>query len=250
MASRRSLGGALGGGALRDGASRSNSVAGGRRRQSFGGGAKPEETTPQKQRLGLLDSSFRDGTLGSSGSRAASAPRRQSFGGDALRGETPIRDRRAMLQAWRVARTGQNGEENETKKRARNDPPLPPSSAFTPNSKDRGYSRKLPRSTHGLSQDNDDYSRSQNSQSMNYYDDDSDNGGRAGGSLLSSRTPLGRRGKLGSARRQTMSGRKILQSTEGKWSNQIRRSRHSLSSHCFELHGYFSLRAASQSTNA
>jgi len=208
MASRRSLGGL----ALRDGASRVNSVSG-RRRQSFGGGTKNEETTPQKQRRGLLDSAFREGSVGCSGSRAASAPRRQSFGGDALRSETPIRDRRAMLQKWREARAGQTGEENETKKRARNDPPLPPSSAFTPNSKDRGYGRKLPR-TNAFSQDSDEYSHSQNSQSLTYYDDESENASRASGSLLSARTPLGRRGKLGSARRQTMSGRKILHTAE------------------------------------
>ena len=203
--SRRSLGGL----ALRDGASRHNSLAR-RRRQSFGGDTKDEETTPQKPRRGLLDSTFGDGH------RPSSVSRRQSFGGDALRSETPIRDRRAMLEAWRQARAGQNTDDNETKKRVRNDPPLPPSMAFTPNGKDRGYSRKVQR-THGggLSQESDGYSISQNTQSANNYDEGSEMMSRSGASLLTSHTPLSRRSKLGSARRKSMSGRKILQTFEG-----------------------------------
>jgi hypothetical protein len=138
MSSRRSLGGGARS-VLKDSSSRYNSLASGRR-QSFGGGADGE-TTPQKPRRGLLDTAgFRDGSLPSSASRSASAPRHQALDGDALRSETPIRDRRAMLAAWRQARAGQRGEDTETKKRTRGDPPLPPSSSYTPNSTDHGGS--------------------------------------------------------------------------------------------------------------
>jgi hypothetical protein len=212
MSSRRSLSGGARN-VLRESSSRHNSLAGGRR-QSFGGGGANEETTPQKTRRGLLDTAgFRDGAL-SSASRAASAPRRQSLGGDASTSETPTRDRRAMLAAWRQARTGNPGEETETKKRIRNDPPLPPSSSYTPSS------RKLPRTQHAYSQESEDHvSLSQNStgsHSVNCYDDGSENNSRGARIQLSSGTPLSRRGKLGSARRHTLLGRNVLQNTEGK----------------------------------
>jgi hypothetical protein len=124
-------------------------------------------------------------------------------GGDALRGETPIKDRRAMLEAWRKARRG--GEDTEPKKRTRADPPLPPTN-----------SRKIQRTHASNSQDSEDQqiSLSQNSSasySINYYDDETENS-RAGNSILSSKTPRGRRVKLGSARRKSLMGRNI----EGK----------------------------------
>ncbi len=186
---------------LRDSASRHNIIAS-HRRQSFGGQVKESETTPQKSQKSLLDSSvFREGSLSSSSTRAISAPRRQSLGGDALRGETPIRDRRAMLEAWRQARAGNStNEEVETKKRIRNDPPLPPSNAFTP------IHRKLQR-INNYSQESETPSQSSIVQS---HDEEFENQSRTG-SLLSSRTPRERRGKLGSARRHSLVGRNVGQ---------------------------------------
>jgi hypothetical protein len=210
MSSRLSLGGGASRSALRDSSSRYNS----RRRQSFGGGGggdDDEVATPQKTRRGFLDTagSFRDGSSGSSATRAASAPRRQSLGGDALRTETPIRDRRAMLQAWRNARVGEH-DDSDTKKRTRADPPLPPSSSYTPNS------RKLQRST-AHSQESDDHILLSQNSSVNYYDEENENR-----SLLSARTPMSRRGKLGSARRHhTPLGRNVAHSYEGKISELL-----------------------------
>lgn len=203
------LGGGAPRGAFRDGSSRFNSYNS-RRRQSLGGGNSDGEMTPQKHRRGVLDSSgFRDGALSSS-SRASSAPRR-SLGGDSLRSETPIKDRRAMLAAWRQARaaTQQGGEDNENRKRTRADPLLPPTA-----------SRKIPRAN-TFSQDSEDQHAplSQNSTasySVQYYDDESENS-RAGSSLLSVRTPRGRRGKLGSARRHTLMGRNVVNNNDGKF---------------------------------
>lgn len=181
MSSRRA---SLGGGALRECSSRYNSLAG-RRRQSFAPVAN-DDISPQKPRRGLLD------TTGLSSTR-----------GDGLRSETPIRDRHAMLQAWRQARAGNRGEEVDTKKRTRADPPLPPSAAYTP-------SRKIQR-TQGFSQDSDELVQpSQNSTpSIAFYDDESENTSRGGTTLLSARTPLSRRAKLGSARRHSLMGRSV-----------------------------------------
>eukprot|EP00934_Nitzschia_sp_Nitz4_P008201 Nitzschia sp. Nitz4//scaffold154_size52827//16137//18633//NITZ4_006774-RA/size52827-augustus-gene-0.22-mRNA-1//-1//CDS//3329537302//8191//frame0 len=125
-----------------------------------------------------------------------SAPRRQSVGG-ALAGETPIRDRRAMLEAWRQQRADNRSNENtEPKKRARHDPPLPPSGVTT-------TSRMFP-----SSQESQPFSQPSPSSSIAYYDDEAENQSR-GSSLLTSRTPLGRRGKLGSARRHSLLGRNV-----------------------------------------
>lgn len=186
--------------ALRDSSARFNSLAA-NRRQSMGGQGKDSETTPRKSHTSLLESTgFREGSLSSSSIRAVSAPRRQSIGGDALRGETPIRDRRAMLEAWRQARAGNRGnEEVDNKKRARNDPPLPPSNAFTP------VPKKLQRANN-YSQESE--TPSQNS-SIPFYDDENEQHSRAS-SLLTSRTPMGRRGKLGSARRHSLLGRNVV----------------------------------------
>lgn len=160
-----------------------------------------DETTPQKERRGLIDSSaFRDSAFSSSSVRSSSVPRRQSLGGDSLRSGTPVRDRRAMLEAWRQARAGNRGtEEDETKKRVRNDPPLPPSGAggFT------SVSRKLARTnSHNTEHE------TIGSGSIAFYDDEAESASR-GSTFLSSRASMGRRGKLGSARRHTLLGRNV-----------------------------------------
>jgi hypothetical protein len=194
---------------LRDGSSRYNSLSA-RRRQSLGGGlAKESDTTPQTSQRSLLDSyGSRENLHGSSANLAGSAPRRQSLGGDALRGETPIRDRRAMLEAWRQARAeNRDHEDVDLKKRCRTDPPLPPSNAFTPN-------RRKVRRTHDFSQESEGFSQhsSRVDQTLQYYDDETENQSR-GSSLLTSRTPISGRGKLGSARRHSLLGRNIGQAT-------------------------------------
>ena len=182
-------------GALRDGSSRYNSLAG-RSRESFGG-TEDGGNSPQKMRRGLLDTT---------GYRT----RRQSLGGDALRSELPIRDRRAMLQAWRQNKASQREEDNDSKKRSRGDPPLPPCSSHTSNSDySFGNSRKLQKSLTHSQESDDQGSFSQNSafSVANGYDDESVNHSKGSGSLLAARTPLKRRGKLGSARRQSLMGR-------------------------------------------
>jgi hypothetical protein len=201
---------------LRDGSARYNSLSA-RRRQSLGSGlSKGSDTTPQKSQGSLLDAyGSRENLHGSSANSAGSAPRRQSFGGDALRGETPTRDRRAMLEAWRQARVGNRDQEDvDVKKRCRTDPPLPPSNSFTPNR------RKVQR-THDYSQENEGFSQQSNrgNQTLQYYDDEAESQSR-GSSLLTSRTPIGRRGKLGSARRHSLLGRNIGQAT-GKSATMI-----------------------------
>ena len=129
-----------------------------------------------------------------------SAPRRQSFGGDALRPEVQTRDRRAMLEAWRQARAGnRNGDDDDTRKRARNEPLLPPSSTFTP------VHSKIQRTTTGNASGSQTPSQTSYPQ---YYDEDSENQSR-NGNLLASRTPVGRRGLLGSARRNSLVGRNV-----------------------------------------
>ena len=197
--------------ALRDGSSRYNtgnvSV---NRRQSHGGVVNGKDglennsqTTPQKNRKTLLDSSaFRQGTLSSSSTRAMSAPRRQSFGGDALGPEAQTRDRRAMLEAWRQARAGnRSGDDDDTRKRARNEPPLPPTSTCTP------VHTKVQRTATGICNISGSQTPSQTSY-IQCYDEDSDYQNRTG-TLLTSRTPVGRRGLLGSARRNSLVGRNV-----------------------------------------
>ena len=186
---------------LRDSSSRHNSLAG-RRRQSVGGALLPtngEATTPQKVGRSLLESTT--ASYSSSVGRGSYVSRRQSFGGDSPAGETPIRDRRAMLEAWRQARQGNGNEQTadvDTKKRPRTDPPLPPSHSMTPNG------RKLQRTQY--SQDE----AFSHSSGMAFYDDDVENQSQ-GSSLLTSRTPIGKRRGLGSARRSLL-GRNIVPS--------------------------------------
>jgi hypothetical protein len=227
MSSRR---GSIGGSILRDSSSRYNSSisSSSRRRQSFGGGGGGGDnelsTTPHKPR-GLLDSSssvlsgLRDEPSART-TRSTSLPRRESFGGDNLRSETPVKDRRAMLAAWRVAKTG-NREPNETdvdttKKRNRGyeAPPLPPT--------DYHQSRKQQKVQQHMHLDGGDepLPLSQNSavsQSIQYYDDETTGDfSRAGSSLLSARTPSSRRrGLLGAARRKSFAPRSMVQPAEG-----------------------------------
>ena len=195
--------------ALRHSSSRCNTANfSSNRRQSLGGvgnrgdGLENDgETTPQKKKKTLLDSSaFRQGSLSSSSTRAMSAPRRQSFGGDALRPEAQTRDRRAMLEAWRQARAGNhNGDDDDTRKRARNEPPLPPTSTFTP------VHTKIQRTT--ICHPSGSQTPSQTSYTQ-CYDEDSEYQSRTA-TLLASRTPVGRRGLLGSARRNSLVGRNV-----------------------------------------
>lgn len=204
---------------LRDGSSRYNSSG----RQSIGFGLHSNKddvgiTTPQKERRGLIDSAgFRENsTFSSSLSRSSSVPRRQSLGGESFRSATPTRDRRAMLEAWRQQRQGNRApaaaEEtmvDATKKRTRNDPPLPPSAStasFTPSSRKMArtntFEQQQPQETIG-------------SGTIAFYDDEAEESMSRGSSLRSSRASLGgRRGKLGSARRSIL-GRKIGQPLEG-----------------------------------
>lgn len=132
------------------------------------------------------------------------------MGGDAGAaggGGTPtgIRDRRAMLEAWRQARQGSSSslhsiepaaEVVDHKKRPRAEPPLPPSHSMTPSR------RKLPR-THYSQEEN----FSQGS-GMAFYDDDVENHSQGSGLLTSRTTPRGNRRGLGSARRSLL-GRNI-----------------------------------------
>lgn len=194
---------------LRDGSSRFNSI-GRSRRQSIGiGGLKGDATTPQKERRGLIDSSgLRENAFSSSLGRSSSVPRRQSLGGDSFRSGTPVKDRRAMLEAWRQARAGNRApEEAENKKRVRNDPPLPPSSSgsFTPGS------RKIAR-TNNIHNEQETIGSS----TIAFYDDEEEHLSR-GSSLLSSRTSMAPRGKLGSARRHSLLGRNIPQQQSCKF---------------------------------
>jgi hypothetical protein len=159
---------------------------------------------------------------GSSRRRSSSAPRRQSFGGEGLlshhrqlgngtnTGETPIRDRRAMLQAWRQAREGESNSIDATRKRtARGEPPLPPTSKHPK----MAMTATSAASAASLSQDEH---RSRHS-TVNYFDDDDENRTIGGGStiLFSVRTPSSRRG-MGSARRKSILGRSVFQSNDGK----------------------------------
>ena len=189
---------------LRDSSSRHNSLAG-RRRQSIGGPLLPkngEVTTPQKAERSLLESTTAAYSSSSAVGRGSYASRRQSFGGDSPAGETPIRDRRAMLEAWRQARQGNGSNEQpaevDTKKRPRNDPPLPPSHSMTPSG------RKLQRTQYSQEE------AFSHSSGMAFYEDDVENQSQ-GSSLLTSRTPIGKRRGLGSARRSLL-GRNIAPS--------------------------------------
>jgi hypothetical protein len=200
-----------------------------------------EMNTPQKSLydgsnggLGLDLESITDGGENASVSstrRSSSVPRRQSFGGEGLlsahrqhingnnSGETPVRDRRAMLQAWRQAREGDSSSIDATRKRtARGDPLLPPSSKHPKVTMPSGSSNvgaTLPHEHRytGLEQMEN---RSHQS-ALNYYDDDEENRTIGGSShiLFSARTPSSRRA-IGSARRKSILGRSVVHSNEGK----------------------------------
>ena len=197
---------------LRDGSALYNSLSS-KRRKSLGSGMKVEsDSSPQKDQRSLLDSyCSRENLLTASREPAKSGARRQSFGGDAFRGETPIRDRRAMLEAWRQARAEKSHDNLDTKKRSRADPPLPPTNGFTP--KHRKFHR-----TQDSSQESGVLSQlsTGTDQTLHHYDDEAENQSR-GSSLVISRTPINRWGHLGSARRHSLLGRNIGQAT-GKFS--------------------------------
>lgn len=226
----------LGGGSetrsvLGDGASRHNSSLSlsARRRQSFGG--REEDGTPQKSHTSVLDTyevRGSGGLLGDSASRrrSVSAPRRQTL--DAQQSETPQKDRRAMLTAWRQARATGNPDGGENKKRTRglDTPPLPPSayaSAGTPSSATADFTSYTIRKQRKVQQELEDTislsHASVGAQStIQYYDGDSASDDRAGGSLLTSRTPSGKRRGLGAAARRKSSAmppRSVVNAAEG-----------------------------------
>lgn len=204
----------LGGGALRrggtpllDSSSRFNSRSGNESDDE-------NQTTPNKSAS----------KYGSNRRRSSSAPRRQSFGGDGLlsrsnftsntTSETPIRDRRAMLEKWRQSRAGATSAPSDasgagdvssvdTRKRLRGDPPLPPSSK---------QHRSMAHSHYSHSQETSHYSTGG---TIEYYDDDMESRGTGYvASVLSGRTPSSsRRTTMGSARRKTpLLGRSVIQS--------------------------------------
>lgn len=163
--------------------------------------------------------------------RSSSMPRRQSFGGGegllsqhrqllngGNSGETPLRDRRAMLQAWRQAKEGDcNSIDTSRKRTARGEPLLPPTSkhprsTLTTTSNPSGGCLSNERHYSGVEQTEN---RSHHS-TINYYDDDAENRTIGGSShiLLSARTPSSRRG-MGSARRKSILGRNVGHSNDG-----------------------------------
>ena len=153
--------------------------------------------TPPKPRLGLLDKS---------GYRSSSS-RRQTLGGNALQSATPAKDRRAMLAAWRQSRN-EGSEEIDTRKRTRNDPPLPPSGYA---SSDQLSSRKQQRV-----EENEPLSQNTYPGTGIHFDDDESEGPYSVRSAKTAYTPIGRSGRLGSARRKTfMGGRSMLPRAEG-----------------------------------
>eukprot|EP00980_Cylindrotheca_fusiformis_P000370 scaffold91_cov127-Cylindrotheca_fusiformis.AAC.30 len=205
-----SLGGGPARGALRDASSRYNSFKH-RRRQSLGGSSDGGETPVKCRARGLLGDpvNFREGSASSI--RSSSTPRR-SIGGDTVQNGTPIRDRRAMLENWRKARAArhQGADDMEERKRTRGDPLLPPTS-----------SRKIQRIMLS-SQEYEDMAFSQGSNastSVQYFDDEENS--RSGSAFRSSRTPRGRRGNLGSARRHSLMGRNLMNSTEEPSMSQL-----------------------------
>ncbi|KAG7338295.1 kinesin motor domain containing protein [Nitzschia inconspicua] len=192
--------------------------------------------TPQKS-IDLDDGSA-NGSCASSIRRSSSVPRRQSFGGSGLLSrnnsatnlkstETPIRDRRAMLEAWRKAKGGEtvcvNGEDAasvETRKRTRGDPPpLPPSSKQhrTTLSQDQtsteGSHSLYPnyRPTEGHSQ-----TPARSYHTIDYIENDGEN--RV---PFTVRTPSRFRGTMGSARRKSLLGQNIYHQNEEEPLSQL-----------------------------
>jgi hypothetical protein len=236
MPSRMSLGGGSETrGVLGDGASRYNSSLSlsARRRQSFGG--REEDETPQKSHTSILETyEVRGGGfLGDSAPRrrSVSAPRRQTM--DAQQSETPQKDRRAMLAAWRQARATGNPDGGENKKRTRglDTPPLPPSayaSAGTPSSATADLSSYTVRKQRKVQQEMDDtislsHASAGCQSTIQYYDGDSASDDRAGGSLLTSRTPSGKRRGLGAAARRKSSAlppRSVVNAAEGTYEHR------------------------------
>jgi hypothetical protein len=162
--------------------------------------------TPPKPRLGLLDKT---------GYRSSSAARRQTLGGNSLKSETPAKDRRAMLAAWRQSRN-EGPEEVDTRKRTRNDPPLPPSGYA--NGDQLSSSRKQQRFEENTSVEKPLSQNTYPGTSI-HYDDDESEGYYSARSAKTAYTPLGRSSRLGSARRKTfMGGRSLLPRAEGMYS--------------------------------
>ena len=153
----------------------------------------------------------RDGL--SSGTRDSSASRRQSVCCGVSQSETPKSDRRAMLEAWRQARAGAI-DGVEPKKRNRMQEPLfllPNSNLNTPSTKD--FARRKQQKIE--IQENATLSQP-TGESLLVKCSDNENANEVV-SLMSARTPLGRRPKgLGSARRKTFLGKPVLQVSEGK----------------------------------
>jgi hypothetical protein len=228
MSSRRRM--SLGGGALRrnvlaEHSSTANVIS---NSQRFTLSIQEDCGTPQKSIE--LDGS----TYGSASSkrRSSSVPRRQSFGGNSLlshgiaanqsSAETPIRDRRAMLEAWRRARGGDGASVGagdpssvETRKRTRGDPPLlPPSSKQhrTTLSQDRtslSGTQSLYQPHHPS--DINSQASLRSTHTIDYYDQDAENRG-----AFTAHTPSSRQGTIGSARRKSLMGRSIYHLNEGK----------------------------------
>lgn len=182
-----------------------------------------------------IDDGIAYGSTTSSNHRSSSAPRRQSFGGSGLLSrsntaahtastiETPIRDRRAMLEAWRKARGGDacGGDPSsvETRKRTRGDPPpLPPSSKQhrTTLSQDHVsnasavYYVHQTHHNHHPTADLNSQSSMRSNQTIDYYDNDIENR-----IAITARTPSSRQGTMGSARRKSLMGRNIYHVNEG-----------------------------------
>jgi hypothetical protein len=169
--------------------------------------------------------------------RSSSVPRRQSFSGSGLISlsavvnsnstATPIRDRRAVLEAWRKARCGETSNTGnvedlssiETRKRTRGDPLLlPPSSKHYRTNMSHDYAcTSFGQSLHQNSHPRAAETQYQNSilssnLTIDYCDNDIENR-----SAFTARTPSSRRGTMGSARRKSLMGRNIYHVNEGPW---------------------------------
>jgi hypothetical protein len=169
--------------------------------------------------------------------RSSSVPRRQSFGGSGLLSrttavnsnsiETPIRDRRAVLEAWRKARGGDTSDADvaeyassfETRKRTRGDPPLlPPSTKHyrTNLSQDHAttaFGQILHQNNHHRCTE----VQSQSSVLSSNLTIDSCDNNTENHSTFTARTPSSRRGIIGSASRKSLMGRNIYHVNNGTW---------------------------------
>jgi hypothetical protein len=171
--------------------------------------------------------------------RCSSVPRRQSFGGSGLLSlstavnsystETPIRDRRAVLEAWRKGRVVDTASDGVTedpssilsRKRTRGGtaPLLPPSSKhYRTNLSQDHASNSFGQSFHqnnhhGETEVHSESSNLSSRMAIDYCDNDVENHS----SIFTARTPSTRRGTMGSARRKSLMGRNIYHVNEGKW---------------------------------